>query len=167
MLVLDNRGIIGPLGTGCRFDGMDQALVLFVEKNAEVVRAGLDVNAVVFLTTILFLERFGRNAQKTGDPFTFIRVDVDAPFAVTAFPAFFTIKGFHTNYQAPTHDFERERRPYNSGVKGVFLFNRPFPFDAGCDNPYNRRSGSLDTHRHIAGRLVRPKMCFPHSRQIK
>ena len=98
MLVLDYCGIIGPLRTGLRLDGMDQALLLFVEKNAEVVGSGLYIDTAVFLTAILLLERFGRHSEKTGDPLTLISVDVDAPFAVAAFPAFFAIKGFHFHF---------------------------------------------------------------------
>ena len=98
MLIFDDRGIIGPLGTGLRLNGMDEALLLFVEKNAEIVRAGLDVNPVVFLAAILILERFLSYAQKTGDPVPLIRIDVDAPFTVAAFAALFAIKGFHIHY---------------------------------------------------------------------
>ena len=124
MLVLDDRGVIGPLRTGHRLDGMDQALFLFVEKNAEVVRAGLDVKPAMFLTAILFLERFGIHAQKPGNLFTFIRVDVDAPFTVAAFPAFFAIKGFHVHFQAQMHGPDYNGPPVQVERKLFYLIAR-------------------------------------------
>jgi hypothetical protein len=74
---------------------MYRALPFFVKKDAIAVFSGFDRNPAIFFVAESGDERGRIDSKEIGDPFYFVLLDIDPPFAVTAGSAFFAFKGFH------------------------------------------------------------------------
>jgi hypothetical protein len=85
----------GPERARCRFDRVDETLLVTIEKGAVSARSAPDIEPVMPFFTGQSDKGLDGQAEKIGNLLDFLRPKKNAAFAVAALSAFLALKNLH------------------------------------------------------------------------